>query len=139
VAAEGISLESLYVTVNGRAASLSADNILSVTGNESVAVTLVWQADQTVATNYTVYVHVLAPDGALIAQHDGIPVWGTRPTTTWQPGDRIFDQHELSLPGEIPAPGAQLVVGLYQTESLERQPFADGQETLPLLTLDDSQ
>jgi hypothetical protein len=125
----------VYVTVNGRAAPLSPDNVLTVTGHESVAVTLVWQAAQPVANDYAAFVHLLAPDGSLLAQHDGIPVWGTRPTTTWEVGDRIFDQHELVLPGEIPADGTQMVGGLYRTDTWERLPFAEGREALPLLTL----
>lgn len=133
LAGDSMTLDGVFVTVNGRMAdTLPSNTPLPLAINDTLAVTLVWQAVQPISDNYAVFVHILAADGSLLAQHDGIPVWGTRPTTTWQPGDRIFDTHEFTLPVDVPTAGGRIVVGLYQTETVTRLPFADGQDVLPL-------
>jgi hypothetical protein len=83
---------------------------------------LLWEALATIPDSYTVFVHLLDDSGRLLAQHDGIPVGGTRPTPTWQPGERLLDRHELLVPDDVAGNG-RLVVGLYQTETVTRRPF----------------
>ncbi len=79
---------------------------------EPFTVTLYWRAGETGDTPYTVFVHVTPPDAPapLIAQHDGWPALGAKPTNTWVAGEIIADAHPL--PG-IPAGTYQLRVGLY--------------------------
>lgn len=75
-------------------------------------VTLYWRAGETGDAPYTVFVHVTPPDAPapLVAQHDGWPVLGAKPTYTWVAGEIIADAHPL--PG-IPAGTYHLRVGLY--------------------------
>jgi hypothetical protein len=74
-------------------------------------VNLWWEATQPISADYTVFVHYLRED-ARIAQHDGPPGLGHLPTTAWQPGDLILDQHTLD--DLTPNPGIdRLRVGLY--------------------------
>ena len=89
-------------------------------------VTLHWRALAPVDRNYTVFVHMLGPDGKLVAQHDGEPWWEVSlPTTTWQPGEELRDQHLLTLPPDL-APGTYfLQVGVYYWETLERLPMME--------------
>ncbi|NOX60941.1 MAG: hypothetical protein GXP42_03200 [Chloroflexi bacterium] len=77
-------------------------------------VTLYWFALREMAVNYTAFVHVLAPDGKVVAQHDSTPVGGFTPTTRWLPGEIIADTHRLLLPEGL-APGQYgLRAGLYE-------------------------
>lgn len=81
-------------------------------------VTLYWLALREVSQNYKAFVHLLGPDGAVIAQHDGDPVGGFSPTTRWRPGELVVDRHYVALPAGL-APGDYgLRAGLYQFEPL---------------------
>jgi hypothetical protein len=75
--------------------------------------TLYWQALKEMDVPYTVFVHVLGPDGQAVAGHDGQPMNGTRPTTGWVPGEYIADAHDVKIPGELPPGDYVIEVGLY--------------------------
>ena len=66
----------------------------------------------------------------MIAQHDGIAAFGTRFTTSWQPNERILDKHRLELPPEMAGRNGRMFVGLYHSETVERQQFDNGEEAL---------
>jgi hypothetical protein len=79
----------------------------------TLRVTAYWQALIEMDVPYTVFVHLLGPDGQVMIGRDGEPVFGTRPTTGWVPGEYIADPHDLSLPTDL-APGEYVIeVGLY--------------------------
>lgn len=83
-------------------------------------VTLLWRALEEAADDYTVFVHLLDDQNQMIAQHDGSPVGGFRPTTTWKPGEAVSDRHGLLIPQDT-APGEyNLVAGLYLPATGER-------------------
>ncbi len=78
-----------------------------------VQVTLYWQALADMDIPYTVFVHLLDAKGEVAAGHDGQPVSGARPTTSWVPGEFITDRHDLSLPADL-LPGEYVIeVGMY--------------------------
>jgi hypothetical protein len=89
-------------------------------------VTLYWRALAPMDRDYTVFVHLVGPDGQMVAQHDGGPWWEVSlPTSTWGPGEELRDQHRLSLPPDL-APGTySLQVGAYYWETLERLPLME--------------
>ena len=79
----------------------------------TLGVTLEWVADAPIDGRYTVFTHLLNAQNKVVAQHDGEPAGGTRPTTTWRPGERVSDMHGLALPADLP-PGVYTVeVGMY--------------------------
>lgn len=128
-----LRLQGAYVTVNGVPVDLNQP--VSISPGSAVDVTLVWQALQPIPDHYTVFVHLLDENGALVAQHDGIPVLGTRPTATWEANERLLDWHPIAMPAEMTAGDGRIVVGLYQTETLRRQTFANGQDAVPIATV----
>jgi hypothetical protein len=83
-------------------------------------VTLYWRASSAAptATSYTVFVHLISPEGRLLAQHDGLPRRGERPTTTWLPGEVIADEHTLRP--DTYAETAQPLIGMYDLQTGER-------------------
>jgi hypothetical protein len=87
---------------------------------------LQWTATDSAAENYTIFVHLLNEEGELVAQHDGKPASGYAPTSTWGNGRPIDDRHQLLLPPDLPAGEYRLVAGLYNWQSNERLPLADG-------------
>ena len=97
----------------------------------TLQVTLYWQALAEMDVPYTVFVHLLGPDGQVVAGHDGEPVDGARPTTGWVPGEYITDLHSVSIPSDLAAGEYVVEVGLYDagTVDLPRLPIVgeDGQ------------
>ena len=79
--------------------------------------TLFWLVRAPVAKSYTVFVHLLAPDGFNILNGDGIPRNGSRPTTSWQPGETLIDTHSIALPPDMPVGVYRLEIGMYERES----------------------
>jgi hypothetical protein len=95
------------------------------------AVDLKWRASAVPDANARVFVHAYAPDGRLVAQHDGFPVADTRPPKTWAAGETIEDRHGLWIPPDAVGP-LRLVIGLYDPASGERWLLADGADGLGL-------
>jgi len=88
------------------------------TTSQPLPLTLYWQAlEGTSATNYMVFTHLISEDGRLIAQHDGAPAGGTRPTATWVPGETIADSHPMIFQDTAYAGPANIWVGLYDPGS----------------------
>ncbi len=102
-------------------------------------VTLYWLALRETAQNYKAFVHLLGPDGSVIAQHDGDPVGGFTPTSRWRPGQIIADRHILTLPEGLPAGDYGLRAGLYQVDPLRNlavdPPAADNRVDIGKVTL----
>ena len=88
--------------------------------------TLFWEAGENAptATSYTVFAHLLAPDGRIVVQDDGLPAEGERPTNGWLPREVIADEHQFDLPEDIPD-DSWFSVGLYNLVTLERVPAFD--------------
>lgn len=88
---------------------------------DSLPLLLRWRAEQTPAADYTVFVHLVGPEGGLAAQSDAFPGWlFARPTSGWLPGQAQLDRHILTLPEDLPPGRYTLLVGLYQARTLER-------------------
>jgi mannosyltransferase len=102
-------------------------------------VTLFWEALATLSEPYKVSVQLLDDAGQLVAQHDGEPVGGFAPTTTWQPGQLVADRHGILLPGDLPAGRYTLAVAVYHAHTGVRLPVAvEGESTgdyLPLTVI----
>ena len=99
----------------------------------TLPVVLLWQADATPQLDLTVFIHLLAGDGRLVAQSDAVPTWLTpAPTSRWSAGQPQLDGHRLFLPADL-SPGLySLEVGLYRSDTLERQALTDGRSTFLL-------
>jgi hypothetical protein len=100
--------------------------------DQSIPITLYWRAlEGATSVDYTIFTHVLDVDGHLIAQHDAPPVGGSRPTTSWLPGEIIADRHEMTF-RETYTGQARVEVGLYDPTTMARLPTETG-ETFVLL------
>jgi hypothetical protein len=95
--------------------------------------TLVWQANALLPESYHVFVHLLAPDGSLAAQSDGVPAGWTRRTTGWLPGEFVTDARSLYLRPDLTAGTYTLWAGMYLPATGERlvgETFPDGRVPL---------
>jgi hypothetical protein len=106
---------------------------------EVVTVTLYWQAQRPLDINYQSFLHVLAPDGFLVAQSDHLNP-GDFPTRRWPTDKYVRDVHTFTLPPDLPPGDYAIKTGLWvQTEGW-RLPLLDasGQQigdSHPLFTL----
>lgn len=91
-----------------------------------------WQSLGPVDRNLTVFVHLVSEQGRLIAQHDGIPAQGARPTTGWIAGEYITDEHLLRWNDPAFTGKAALHVGLYDATTGERLLALSGESSLLL-------
>jgi hypothetical protein len=81
---------------------------------------LYWQAREAVGEDYTVFVHLLGEGSQLWGQHDGQPERGFYPTSFWDQGEVIADEHEIVLRPDTPPGEYQIVTGLYRLATGER-------------------
>lgn len=88
--------------------------------DNSLSVTLYWQAEDEIHKDYTVFLHLLSPEGDLFTQRDSQPLL---PTSMWVPDIQITDFHNLKLPTELPLNAYQLRIGLYHWPELVRVPI----------------
>ena len=99
------------------------------TVGETWAVDLWWESTGALDANYTVFVHLLGPEGDLVTQHDRIAGADSFATSHWPPGTRLRERFFLSVPGGECA-GCQLAVGLYTPAG--RLPLAQGGDSVRL-------
>ncbi|MBM3135544.1 MAG: glycosyltransferase family 39 protein [Chloroflexi bacterium] len=102
----------------------------AVRPGETLRLTLFWQARQWIAQDYTVFVHLLDSQGKLWAQHDGPPQDGALPTSAWNPGELLRDEHLLTVDIQAPPGDYRLAIGLYDPATLQRLPVFDAQGRL---------
>ena len=97
---------------------------------EGVPLTLYWRAHATAAKAYVAFTHLLGADGRLVAQHDGPPAGGERPTTGWAAGEYVTDAHVLEwVDPEYRGP-LTIEVGLYDPATGERLLTPEGDSRL---------
>jgi 4-amino-4-deoxy-L-arabinose transferase-like glycosyltransferase len=100
---------------------------------ESVALTLYWQAEDTIETRYKVFTHLVgetfnAESGNFLwGQQDNEPVNGQAPTTQWASGTVIADPYLIPVSPHAPPGDYTLAVGLYGLVDGARLP-AEGPE-----------
>lgn len=99
-----------------------------ISTDQRLDLTLVWRVLDTPDASYRVFTHLLNVDGQVIAQHDGYPVNGDRPTIGWVPDEYIVDPYALEfLPEFADYRGpARLEVGFYDPDTGVRVPVTNG-------------
>lgn len=91
---------------------------------ETAQLELVWQSVRPAPVGYTLFVHLLYPDGrCCIWQQDVQPRQNSYPTTRWLPTEIITDPYTIPLPQE--AGTYPLEIGVYIAENGLRLPVYD--------------
>jgi hypothetical protein len=114
--ADQVLLLDAAVPTNGQA---------SVRPGGMVPVALRWQALRPMDEDYTVFVHLVGPDGQLHGQVDMWPVQGSFPTSRWTPGAEITDPYEVRLAPAAPPGQYRVEVGWYLLATMQRLPVVD--------------
>ncbi len=100
--------------------------------DSGLTLTTFWRAGDQVTVPLQMFVHVLGPDGSIVAQQDRLDV----PVDGWRAGDVLVQVHHL----DRPAQATSVELGLYHPDTGQRLPvIVDGREVdqrLSLKTLD---
>jgi hypothetical protein len=96
-----------------------------VTSGDVLQLQLEWQAQTTPTAGYTVFVQLLDGRNQVVAQRDAVPVSGERPTTTWQVGEVILDNHGLLVPPGTAPGDYRLIAGMYDAQTGDRLQAGD--------------
>jgi uncharacterized membrane protein len=125
-----LALAACEVSETGRA-SQSVGYQLSAQGSDpadcGLQLVLYWQAHTLVSENYTVFVHVVGPDGRIVAQRDTPPDNGAYPTRRWAAGEVVADRIQVPLPDGLPVGPLEVLVGMYRPDTGQRLPVLDAQ------------
>lgn len=95
---------------------------------QSLDLTLYWQARRTMSKDYTVFTHLVAADGRIVAQQDNQPSGGRYPTSMWDAGEIVVDRYHLTVAPDVPGGEYRLEVGMYLLSTLERLEVVSGDE-----------
>jgi hypothetical protein len=95
---------------------------------------LYWRALQEMETNYSVFLHLDAPNSQTFATVDEDSPENI-PTRNWPPGLYLRNPLQLKIPGDIPPIRYDLNVGVYDRNSNERLPVSPGETTFKLGTI----
>lgn len=80
---------------------------------QTINLTLYWRYLEPIMADYKVFVHLVSPDGTIVAQTDGKPQnWG-HATTEWLAGEIVPDRIRLTLPERTPSGRYLVYVGMY--------------------------
>jgi len=89
----------------------------------ALLLTLYWQGFERLQEDYKVFVHL--ETDRIWGQEDHVPVCGTRPTTTWLPGEVIVDRYSLLIDPQTPAGSYPILVGMYEPSTGRRMKIFD--------------
>ncbi|MCS6802812.1 MAG: hypothetical protein NZ773_12845 [Dehalococcoidia bacterium] len=92
----------------------------------AVDLTLEWTALRSVDEDYTVFVHLIGPDGRRYGQSDSQPAAGLAPTTLLLPSAPLRERRRVPVAADAPPGRYQLEVGLYRLAGGDRLPLAGG-------------
>jgi hypothetical protein len=88
--------------------------------------TLYWEALAPLDANYSVFVHLADAREQIWGQHDGQPSRGAWPTSDWQPGEMVIDQHTIEIDPAAQAGEYRLMIGMYDSSTGRRLTVAGG-------------
>jgi hypothetical protein len=95
---------------------------------DKLSLSLVWRSRTSdMSQSYTVFVHLVGPDGALHGQWDKVPGERSKqPTTGWVTGEVVVDPIEVPLAPDAPPGMYRVQVGLYLAPDGPRLPLRGG-------------
>jgi hypothetical protein len=97
-----------------------------VAAGEAFPLTLYWRALDEMNTSYTVFVHVVGPDGVIRGQWDSVPGDDTLPTTGWVKDEVITDEYLVPMDEDAPPWQYTILVGMYDPMTGERLQVTSG-------------
>jgi hypothetical protein len=111
---------SLRYELADRISLLGYDLDESLFGTGYGCLTLYWESKGELTEDYTVFVHVVDNQGQTVAQSDSMPRGGFYPTSYWQEGEVVADEHCLHFGGNVRPGNYRVLAGMYLLETMQR-------------------
>jgi len=92
---------------------------------EAFPLTLYWRGERVIDEDYTIFIHLVGAEGQIWGQEDSQPLHGFYPTSHWDVGDIVVDEHSVLVKPDAPLGEYQLLVGMYLLSTMERLPILD--------------
>jgi hypothetical protein len=92
---------------------------------EPLALQFWWRTDSAVSVELHQYVHLFRVDDSTVLTFDRPPFGGQFPTFDWPGGVALLDEWEIILPEDIQPGDYAVYTGLYDPQTLTRQPVTD--------------
>jgi len=102
---------------------------------ERLRLTIYWRALGEMDTNYTVFAQIINAGGRLVAQHDSEPQAGKARTISWVQEEVVADEHDISIPADLPEGDYAIITGLYDGATGSRLPAEGGGDSVLLTPL----
>ncbi len=134
-----ITVQSMQQPINQDlgdfATLLGADGLPdSISAGEAINLTLYWRPRATTTDSYMISLQLFDENKRLVAQVDGLPGNGARPTTTWQPGQIVIDPHSLNLPADLPLGQYRLLLLMFDSTNGTQVFTREGNGAITLAT-----
>jgi hypothetical protein len=94
-----------------------------ISPGDHVPLTLIWQAQTQLNTDYAIFVQLRDAANTTLASADHQPYQGLIPTSSWPAGSVIQEVTWLQLPPGIPPGSYNIYTGVYRPDNLERLPL----------------
>jgi hypothetical protein len=85
----------------------------TVTAGQDVKLDLYFESSGSIERNYQVFVHLIGPDGVIVAQDDRIAGADSYPTSVWASGTLMRNSFAMRVPAGTPAGTYRVIAGLY--------------------------
>lgn len=118
------AIQPVDVVLGERIRLVGYSPVRTPTPGQTLTLTLYWQALRPVVEDYNILVHLLGPDGTLLAQHNVPPLDGLYPTSRWAAGDLLTQRVSLPIPPDTRAGKYDLLVGMCTYPDLVHLPVA---------------
>jgi hypothetical protein len=96
---------------------------------------LLWQVEQPLEVDLTVFTQLLGPDGQVWGQHDNQPGGGWYGVPLWPPNQPVVDNYAFQLDPNTPPGTYRLITGLYHTDTLKRSLTQTGADFVEIGTV----
>lgn len=91
---------------------------------EPLVLILYWHALRQIDQDYSLFAHLVAPDGKTIAAYDGAPRNGKYPTSQWEPARFVADSILIPVNADAP-PGSDYKIEIGWTDPATQQRLGD--------------
>ena len=108
----------------GDQVALRAMRLVDLAPGNTGYVVLWWRTLRRPDRDYSVFVHLVDAQGAMIVQNDKLPLNAFYPMRAWPVGVDQRDDYSLKVPADADLEGASLVIGLYNAHDGLRLPVA---------------
>jgi hypothetical protein len=97
---------------------------------------LIWQTEQAVETDLTVFTQLLGRDGQVWGQRDNQPKGGWYSLSWWPPGQPVADDYAFQVSPDAPPGTYRLIAGWYNPATLIRLSTETGQDFVEIGTVE---